>query len=414
MPFNAIDDEGNYLSCPECGSSHLNRQGYKRLRDGENKQRWKCQACAYKTIHPARNSKDVIVENVRLSKQKQSHQDRSRVERKTFREYARLENAVTELNIKLIKRLEDQKFTTLKNEKVENPKCVGVLQLSDNHLNERVDLPHNTFNYTVAGKRLKLLVKRAKTFFSTYKVTNVLIAFTGDLLNSDRRLDEYLTNAGNRSGALFCAVDLYQQLINDMLKDFNLSVLSVSGNESRVKDDYGWVDVVATDNYDHTIVNMLRYLFKQDQVNFIDGDPMEKIVDVAGQKVLFLHGHGRIKSNHETSVNQIKGVYSSRGVQIDYVVSGHVHSARVGDTFSRSASLVGANDYSEKALNLEGRASQNCFVFHQNGNRDGMRIDLNNVDDVKSGYEVPPESKEYHSKSYEKLREPTTILKIQV
>ena len=375
MPFNAIDDGGNYLSCPECGSSHLNRQGYKRLRNGENKQRWKCQACAYKTIHPARNSKDSIVENVRLSKQKQSYQDRNRVERKSFREYVRLENAVTELNTKLIKRLEEQKFTTLKKAKIENPKCVGVLQLSDNHLNERVDLPHNTFNYTVAGKRLKLLVERAKTFFSTYKVTNVLIAFTGDLLNSDRRLDEYLTNSGNRSGALFCAVDLYQQLITDMLKDFNLSVLSVSGNESRVKDDYGWVDVVATDNYDHTIVNMLRYLFKQDQVSFIDGDPMEKI---------------------------------------DYVVSGHVHSARVGDTFSRSASLVGANDYSEKALNLEGRASQNCFVFHQNGNRDGMRVDLNNVDDVKSGYEVPPESKEYHSKSYEKLREPTTILKIQV
>ena len=106
MPFNAIDDEGNYLSCPECGSSHLNREGYKRLRDGENKQRWKCQACAYKTIYPARNSKDTIVENVRLSKQKQSYQDRSRVERKSFREYARLENALTELNSKLIKRLE--------------------------------------------------------------------------------------------------------------------------------------------------------------------------------------------------------------------------------------------------------------------------------------------------------------------
>ena len=134
MPFNAIDDGGNYLSCPECGSSHLNRQGYKRLRNGENKQRWKCQACAYKTIHPARNSKDSIVENVRLSKQKQSYQDRNRVERKSFREYVRLENAVTELNTKLIKRLEEQKFTTLKKAKIENPKCVGVLQLSDNHL----------------------------------------------------------------------------------------------------------------------------------------------------------------------------------------------------------------------------------------------------------------------------------------
>ena len=414
MPFNAIDDEGNYLSCPECGSSHLNRQGYKRLRDGENKQRWKCQACAYKTINPARNSRDAIVENVRLSKQKQSYQDRSRIERKSFREYARLENAVSELNKKLVKVLEKQTLTPLKKDKKENPQCVGVLQLSDNHLNERVDLPHNTFNYTVAGKRLKMLVERAKTFFSTYKVSNVLIAFTGDLLNSDRRLDEYLTNAGNRSGALFSAVDLYQQLIMDVQKKFNVSILSVSGNESRVKEEYGWADVVATDNYDHTIVNMLRYLFRERRVDFIDGDPMEKIVDLAGQKVLFLHGHGRIKANHETSINQIKGVYSSRGVQIDYVVSGHGHSARVGDTFARSASLVGANDYSEKALNLEGRASQNCFVFHTNGNRDGIKIDLNNVDDIKNGYEVPEETKEYHSKSYEKLREPTTILKIQV
>ena len=33
---------------------------------------------------------------------------------------------------------------------------------------------------------------------------------------------------------------------------------------------------------------------------------------------------------------------------------------------------------------------------------------------IKNGYEVPEETKEYHSKSYEKLREPTTILKIQV
>jgi predicted phosphodiesterase len=384
MPFNAIDDEGNFLSCPECGSSHLNRQGYKTLRSGEAKQRWKCVACSYKTVSPIRNSKDTIVENVRLSKQKQSYQDRSRIERKSFREYARLENAVTQLNAKLIKVLEKQQLTPLKKDKKENPKCVGVL------------------------------VERAKTFFSTYKVSNVLIAFTGDLLNSDRRLDEYLTNAGNRSGALFSAVDLYQQLIMDMQKDFNLSVLSVSGNESRVKEEYGWVDVVATDNYDHTIANMLRYLFRERRIAFIDGDPMEKIVDLAGQKVLFLHGHGRIKANHETSVNQIKGVYSSRGVKIDYVVSGHVHSARVGDTFARSASLVGANDYSEKALNLEGRASQNCFVFHQNGNRDGIKIDLNNVDDVTNGYEVPEETKQYHSKSYEKLREPTTILKIQV
>ena len=414
MPFAAIDGEGNYLSCTDFGSSNLIRKGHKETKDGQRKQRWFCSHCNYRTIYPVRNSRDTIVENVRLSKQKQSFQDRNRIERKSFREYARLENAVSELNKKLIDLLKEHKLSPLKKIKKENDSCVGVLQLSDNHLNERVDLPHNTFNYEIAGKRLKLLTERAKMFFKVFGISNVLMAFTGDLLNSDRRLDEYLTNAGNRAAAVFCAVDLYQQMIRDMQKSFNLSILSVSGNESRVKQDYGWVDVVATDNYDHTIVNMLSYLFKDNGINFIDGDPMEQVVALAGQKVLFMHGHGRIKANHETSINQIKGVYTSRGINLDYVVSGHIHSARVGDTFSRSASLVGANDYSEKALNLEGRASQNCYVFHDNGNRDGIKIDLNNVRNIEAGYTVSEETEAYHAKSYDKLHEPVTIMKIQV
>jgi len=414
MPFLTVDDEGNYLSCPECGSSNLTRKGYKETKDGLRKQRWLCSYCNYRTIYPARNSRDTITENVRLSKQKQGYQDRNRIERKSFREYARVENAVSELNKNLIKILTKHKLSPLKRLKKENNSCIGVLQLSDNHLNERVDLSHNTFNYEIAGKRLKLLTERAKMFFKMYGVSNVLVAFTGDLLNSDRRLDEYLTNAGNRSAAVFCAVDLYQQLIRDMKRSFNLSVLSVSGNESRIKDDYGWADVVATDNYDHTIVNILRYIFKGSDIDFIDGDPMEKVVDLGGQKVLFIHGHGRIKANHETAINQIKGVYTSRGINLDYVVSGHVHSARVGDTSARSASLVGANDYSEKALNLESRASQNCYVFHNNGNRDGIRIDLNNVENIKVGYTVAEETQQYHAKSYDKLHEPVTIMKIQV
>jgi len=414
MPFLTVDDEGNYLSCPECGSSNLTRKGFKETTDGLRKQRWLCSYCNYRTIYPARNSRDTITENVRLSKQKQSYQDRNRIERKSFREYARVENAVSAFNKKLIETLKEHTLSPLKKLKKENNNCVGVLQLSDNHLNERVDLPHNTFNYEIAGKRLKLLVERAKMFFKVYGVSNVLIAFTGDLLNSDRRLDEYLTNAGNRSAAVFCAVDLYQQLIGDMKRSFNLSILSVSGNESRINKDYGWTDVVATDNYDHTIVNILRYVFKKSNIDFIDGDPMEQVVELAGQKVLFLHGHGRIKTRHETSVNQIKGVYTSRGISLDYVVSGHIHSARVGDTFSRSASLVGANDYSEKALNLEGRASQNCYVFHDNGNRDGIRVDLNSVKNIKEGYTVTEETQAYHAKSYDKLHKPVTIMKIQV
>jgi DNA-directed RNA polymerase subunit RPC12/RpoP len=60
MPFLTIDDEGNYLSCPECGSSNLTRKGFKKTTDGLRKQRWLCSYCNYRTIYPARNSRDGI------------------------------------------------------------------------------------------------------------------------------------------------------------------------------------------------------------------------------------------------------------------------------------------------------------------------------------------------------------------
>jgi hypothetical protein len=95
------------------------------------------------------------------------------------------------------------------------------------------------------------------------------------------------------------------------------------------------------------------------------------------------------------------------------VISGHVHSARVGDTYSRSSSMVGANDYSEKALNLSGRASQNCYIFYSNGNRDGIKIDLQNVDDVE-GYNIEKSIEAYNPKSSDKMKPKTTIFEVKV
>ena len=89
-----------------------------------------------------------------------------------------------------------------------------------------------------------------------------------------------------------------------------------------------------------------------------------------------------------------------KGTKIDYVIFGHVHSARGGDTFGRSSSMVGANDYSEKALNIGGRASQNAYVFYDNGNRDGIKIDLQNVD--CDGYDIDKTLEAYNAKSAKK------------
>ena len=136
------------------------------------------------------------------------------------------------------------------------------------------------------------------------------------------------------------------------------------------------------------------------------------VVEVAGQNLLVIHGNGAIKKTSvESSVNQLIGRYRLRGNKIDYVIFGHIHSARVGDNYSRSSSMVGANDYGEKALNLAGRASQNCYIFYNNGNRDGIKVDLQNYG---KGYNIDKSLEAYNAKSSDKINKGTTIFKVVV
>ena len=395
------------IVCPNCFSMQLRKEGLMK-----GKQRYLCKKCNYKTVHPLESGEaEVLKENVKLAKQKQSFQDLNRIERKAFREYARVENACAKYNKELVKIFDNNNLSKLTKKHKENSKAVGVIQFSDVHFNELVDLEHNKYDFSIASARCRSFVTKAIKYFKAFNITNVLLVQSGDLLNSDRRLDELLQMATNRAKATFLAVDIFQQVILDLNKHFNISVCSVSGNESRVKKDYGWVDLVATDNYDYTIFQTLKYLFKDSKIAFIEGDPMEVVVDVAGQNLLVIHGHGGIKTGIERAITQMIGRYRLRGTKIDYVIFGHIHSARIGDSYSRSSSMVGPNDYSEKALNLSGRASQNCFIFYENGNRDGIKIDLQNYG---KGYDIDKSLASYNPKSHDKLNQGTTIFKVVV
>lgn len=74
--------------------------------------------------------------------------------------------------------------------------------------------------------------------------------------------------------------------------------------------------------------------------------------------------------------------------------------------------MVGANDYSEKALNLNGRASQNCYIFYSSGNRDGIKVDLQNVD--SEGYDIDISLEAYNAKSHGKSKKKKTIFEVVV
>lgn len=357
---------------------------------------------------------DVILSNVQLQRKVQKLQDVNRIERKGWRHDSRMYNACEEFNNSLVEELKKINLTKIvKKHDVAPNSPVGVISLSDLHFNELVSLPHNKYDFNVASRRLKLLASRTKIIMRSMGIKQVLLAFCGDLLNSNRRVDELVSMSTNRAKACILASSLLEQFILDLNSEFNISIVSVSGNESRIDKDWGWSNILASDNFDFTIHNILRYIFKDTKgVSFLEGDPVEQIVDVNGTNILFTHGM-QIGSDIEKSVQQLKGKYSSKGITVDYCIFGHVHSSRIGDTYARNSSLVGANAYSERGLNLDSRASQNIFIIHKDKNRDGFKIDLQIVEDVE-GYDVVSELEAYDCKSADKLRTNHTILQIVI
>jgi len=357
---------------------------------------------------------EVRAEAVRQAKLRQRAQDLNRIERKGFREYARVENAVAEYASEISKLLKGFSFTEKLPPKTRTGKAGGVIHWSDQHLNERVSLPNNVYDWTIAGRRLKKHVDACKRHCKAHGITRVLVAMTGDLLNSDRRLDELLANAGNRAKASVLAVDLYQQALRDLAQDVHVTVAAISGNESRLPQNVGWSPEVASDNYDFTIFEMLRLMLDGKGMTFLfASDPSEMVVNFGGQHILMMHGHGAMGKDEQKSVQEIAGRYMAKGITIDMVIWGHIHNANIGDRYARSSSLVGSNDFAEKALNLTGRASQNFYILHSNGGFDGVKIDLQNTDGIK-GYNITERLESYNTKSADKVHAAEVIMKVVI
>ena len=228
-------------------------------------------------------------------------------------------------------------------------------------------------------------------------------------MNSDRRLDELTSQSTNRAKATFLSVALIKTFLLELNTIANITVACVTGNESRVKQELGWVDIVASDNYDFTIFEMLRHLLPS--MKFLSGDALEIIVNIGNQNVLLIHGHqlGKMDSNQQSKVI---AKYAAKNIIVDFIICGHLHSTMITDNLSRASSLVGSNAYSENALNLTGRAAQNIYIFTNDGRHD-ISIDLQNTDNYE-GYDIKKELEAYNAKSLSKTAQNKTIFKVVI
>ena len=403
------------LICSKCGSNHLKKNGFQ-----NGKQRYKCVDCGSQYT-PIDTSDYVLMskENVRLAKRSQKFQDKNRIENKSFRSIARIDNALIEYLDALHNIINDNKIT------IDVPKAktnikdgsVAIVHLSDLHLNELVDIIGNIYDFNIASKRLYLFVEKIMYYIKDRSISMIYVVMTGDLLNSDRRLDELLSMATNRAQATFLAVKLLASFLIHLykIKKVPIKVISVTGNESRINEEYTQLDSMATDNFDFIIYEMLKLYMSnlKHKIEFISGRTFEYILEIYGKTFLIVHGHRLGKMNYN-DLSKAISKWVKKDVLVNVIVCGHLHEANITDTLFRSGSLVGNNAYSDVGLNLHSHASQNFYIVHPDGSIDATKIDLQYVNEESPMYDVEKDLEAYNSKSIDKLRYKRTIMEIVI
>lgn len=347
---------------------------------------------------------EVIETNVKLAFQKQKLQDVQRVERKSFREFARVNNVIEEMNEQILKLLTEQRGELSSKIKVHKDvkEASGfsvVAHLSDLHAGELImgnDVLDNRFDTEIFAKRLKKYANRVKMIAKAHNVKSITILCGGDFVGNNNRLSEITAYAGARTNVVMNAYLILRDMILDLNQDFKISIAAVSGNESRLAEGFDSSNFLASNNFDMMIFHMLRHSLESDSIKFLNGNPnpIEQVVNVAGVNFLLVHGNLHKKlaatASIESETEKLKAKYAAIGCKIGYVVCGHYHSSMLGTSASRSASLSGGNSYSDRTLNFNSQAAQNIYIVNPDKTVDPLMVNLHYTDEITDGYYYDP------------------------
>jgi len=353
---------------------------------------------------------------IKLRRSRQRLMDQNRILRKMFREQDRVINATEDLLKQIlvsVKSREPVSFQPVQSSP-DNVKRVGIVQLTDLHLNEAVLLRDtkgkNEFNFHVASKRLQKFADRIRLLFMPLGIDSIVLAMTGDMFNSNRRKDEILRNLYAISEGFLIGADIVGSFVQDLAQSFNVEVISVFGNESRLDEEIQSVDF--HNNLDYLLHFYLqKLLINQENVAFHEVvTDHELLTNINGANILFWHGHNRI------SIDKQILKYNKMGKIVHYVITGHKHHLYLNDDQAQSGSLVGDNAYNFHRIGTVSRASQIMYIVENASEHPCITpipVDLQETHGF-SGYPVPDNAESYSLRTAVTKGEGQTILRIVI
>ena len=178
----------------------------------------------YKKLFLTDEADALEMDAVKKATEIQRLRDVQRIERSTFRKEARVLNSANALFEELL-----SKVGELHTQDVAPPlsHVAGgtlIVQFSDCHISETVALPNNVVNTEVVNKRLFKFVDESIRIGQAFGARRCVVLFTGDLLNSDRRIEsELLSNEMSRAQAVVVAFEIFSQAIDRLSHYFTVT-----------------------------------------------------------------------------------------------------------------------------------------------------------------------------------------------
>jgi len=342
---------------------------------------------------------------VKLDAQKTKLQDINNVVRKENRESYRLYNILESTYseyVSLLKKIELPKIKIRDITNINSGGKIGIIHLSDLHLNELIypeESFGNGYDFNIASKRLKKYVTESIKLLDFYNCSTVYILCSGDLVNSQRRLSEKLAQNSSLVRASLLATVLLEQVILELLQKYKVYFTFCVGNESRINEEMESTDILSSENWDYLICNNINLMLSGKYPNFKFIKPKNNLQSIVkmenGYNALLLHGHNfKSQLTIDKSIAQIITKYLYEGISIHGVFYGHYHSACLTDFSYRSSSLCGGNAYSNDLM-YNSRASQNLYLVDNDLSVNAIKIDLQNTNGV-DGYQISEELETYN------------------
>ena len=132
---------------------------------------------------------------------------------------------------------------------------------------------------------------------------------------------------------------------------------------------------------------------------------------VHDQTFLRLHGH-QLNLSQQKSIQSVIGNHSTQGINVIYVIGGHIHAVNISDDSSRSALLCGGDDFAFFALGYASKGSKNLYIV-LHGHTDSVRVDLQVVSEIP-GYDCLPELYRRGVTSLDRTNEPDVMTPIRI